>query len=241
MKKKIISIMSAASLMLALVACGNSDSQTASETKPAQTSETVSTEPEDKKTTKQSEIASSDSESETEDKVLVVYFSAGNRKDADAISSATPYVEDMAATEYVAQLIHDSVGGELAKIMPETDYPVGYNDVADKAKSEQDKDLRPQFTLEVNPEEYDTIFIGYPIWWYHLPMIMDTFFEAYDLNGKTIIPFNTHAGSRDGGTYIDIEKLEPDATVLDGFNISGGTGSKETETAVSKWLNNLGY
>ena len=71
-------------------------------------------------------------------------------------------------------------------------------------------------------------------------MIMDTFFETYDFSGVTIIPFNTHAGSRDGGTYGDISKLEPDATVLDGLAIRGeGVGKDSTRTSIEEWLSGL--
>lgn len=99
-------------------------------------------------------------------------------------------------------------------------------------KSEED--------LGVDPTGYDIVFIGYPIWWYEMPMIMDTFFETYDFSGVTIIPFNTHAGSRDGGTYGDIRELEPNATVLDGLAISGSDAGKDSaRTSVEEWLEGL--
>ena len=71
-------------------------------------------------------------------------------------------------------------------------------------------------------------------------MIMDTFFEQYDFSGKTIIPFNTHAGSRDGGTYSDIKELEPNATVLEGLAVPGEDAGKDsTKEAVLLWLQGL--
>lgn len=89
-------------------------------------------------------------------------------------------------------------------------------------------------------DEYNTVFIGYPIWWYQMPTVMQTFFDTYDFSGKTIIPFNNHAGSRDGGTYEDIAELDPNATVLDGLAISGDrTG--DAEASVKEWLSRLGY
>ncbi len=119
-------------------------------------------------------------------------------------------------------------------------YPVIYEDTADRAKSEQDQDERPAFQLNVNPEEYDVIIVGYPVWWYHLPMIMQTFFDSYDFSGKTLIPFNTHAGSRDGGTYREIAALAPGANVLDGLAIAGEQAS-EAESAVRNWLTELEF
>ena len=73
-----------------------------------------------------------------------------------------------------------------------------------------------------------------------MPMVMQNFFDAYDFSGKTIIPFNTHLGSRDGGTYEDIAELEPDATVLDGLAVSGEQ-VQDAETEVNDWLTGLGY
>ncbi len=74
--------------------------------------------------------------------------------------------------------------------------------------------MRPAIKNDINIADYDTIFIGYPMWWYTFPMIIYTLFDKYDFSGKTIIPFNTHMGSADGGTYDTIRELEPNATVI---------------------------
>ena len=156
-------------------------------------------------------------------KVLIVYFSwSGN-------------------THTVAEYIHNTAGGTMARIIPENDYASDYDTVVDVAKQEKKDNVRPKFKdLGVNPEEYDVIFIGYPIWWYTLPMIMYTFFDTYDLSGKTIIPFNTHEGSDDSGTYKTIQELEPNATVLDGLAIRGNEVST-AEEQVKEWLSGLKY
>ena len=73
-----------------------------------------------------------------------------------------------------------------------------------------------------------------------MPMILDTFFDTYDFSGVNLIPFNTHAGSQDGGTYSDISELEPDATVLEGLAISGDdAGSEDAEAEVTEWIQGL--
>ena len=188
------------------------------------------------------ESPAAEAQSQTSDsaRILVVYFSPTNADTADAVSGATPRVGEVSSVEYLAQLIADQTHADLAKITPAEPYPVDYDETADQAKAEQDEDARPDFQLDVDPADYDVIFIGYPIWWYHMPMIMQSFFDAYDLNGKTLIPFNTHAGSRDGGTYRDIEALEPNATVLEGLPVSGesAAGAEKDEQA---WLARLGY
>ena len=77
------------------------------------------------------------------------------------------------------------------------------------------------------------------MWWYTFPMIIYTFFDKYDFSGKTIIPFNTHMGSGDGGTYDTIRKLEPKAKVLTGLPVEMRDAENGPAKAVKKWLNSL--
>ena len=157
------------------------------------------------------------------DKVLVVYFSeTGN-------------------TQKLAQEIYEQVGGDFRRIEPVKPYPTG-QELFDYTKEERDNDERPEFKdLNINLDDYDYIFVGYPMWWYTLPMMMYTFFDTYDFSGKTIIPFNTHEGSGDGGTYETIKEFEPNATVLDGLPIRGGDMSKDQTDTVKEWLKGLGF
>ena len=157
-------------------------------------------------------------------KVLVVYFSqSGN-------------------TQKLAKLISDRVGGDFIRIKTVKDYPTVYATLASDAKAERDNDERPELKdLGIDLDKYDTIFIGYPIWWYQMPMAMYTFFDTYDFSGKTIVPFNTHEGSGDGGTYEDIKELEPDAIVLEGLPIRGGDMEQDQGGKVDNWLKELGF
>ena len=218
--KKTLTVLLTALMILALTACGN---RTAQVTETPQTTEQPAADPET-----------------GEKKIAVIYFSAANNDTVDAVSSATPRVGDVSATEYVANLIHARVGGDLVRIVPDQAYPLAYNAAADQAKQEQNDNARPTFTLDVDPEDYNVIFIGYPVWWYQLPMILDAFFETYDLSGKTIVPFVTHGGSRDSGTYGEIRSYEPNATVLDGLEVNGQRTGK-ADKDVADWLSKLGY
>ena len=157
------------------------------------------------------------------DKILVIYFSeTGN-------------------TQKLAKLISDKVGGDFIRIETEKVYPTNYNELVDDAKKEKENDDRPKLkTLNINLDDYDTIFIGYPIWWYQMPMAMYTLFDNYDFADKTIIPFNTHEGSGSSGTYEDIPKLEPKAKVLEGLPIRGGDMVSDQSSKVDSWLNKLG-
>jgi len=91
-----------------------------------------------------------------------------------------------------------------------------------------------------NLDDYDVIFIGYPIWWYTMPQAMYSFFEEYDFSGKTIIPFDTHYGSGNGGTFRRIAELEPDAEVKEGLAVHQNSVSSSRQTVV-EWLEGLGY
>lgn len=192
-----------------------------------------------------SDLDAEDSVSEDADKdsndTLVIYFSANNLNDVDAVSSATPMVGEESAVEWMANIIHDEVGGNLVQIVPSEDYPLEYDATADLAKTEADSDARPTFNnLDIDPTSYSRVFIGYPIWWYRMPMIMETFFDTYDFDGVTIIPFNTHLGSRNGGTYDMIRDREPGATVLEGIPVSGSdVGKDSSKEDILKWLNGL--
>lgn len=154
-------------------------------------------------------------------RVLVVYFSeTGN-------------------TQRLAKLISDEVGGDFRRIETVKSYPTG-EALFDYTKNERDEDARPELKdLNINMDDYDVIFVGYPIWWYTLPMPLYTFFDTYDFSGKTIIPFNTHEGSSDGGTYSTIKGWEPNATVLDGLAIRGADMKSDQKAKIRNWLKGL--
>ncbi|HBV51151.1 MAG TPA: flavodoxin [Clostridiales bacterium] len=158
----------------------------------------------------------------TDAKALVVYFSwSGN-------------------TKAVAEAIQSQTGSELFEIVPQTPYSDDYNTLLDDAQEEQSTDARPAIsgTIE-NLEQYDVIFVGYPNWWGDMPMILYTFFDSYDLSGKTIAPFCTSGGSGLSGTVNTIKALEPNATVTDGLHI-GSSAASNPDGAVSSWLSEIG-
>ena len=250
--KRLIALLLTVTLALSLAACGTGQKPAEAPNTSTDTSNNNTEAPEQipeassqtMEEPAQPEVPQTDPPAEAQDapekSVLIVFFTPANSDTADAVSSATPRVGDVSSVEYVAQLIAAQVDADMAKIVPTDAYPLPYNDAADQAKRERDNGDRPSFTLDVNPEDYDTIFIGYPLWWYELPMILQTFFESYDFSGKTLIPFNTHGGSRDSGTYEYIAALEPNATVLDGLAVSGDRAGKAADD-VADWLARLGY
>ncbi|MBE6726204.1 MAG: flavodoxin [Ruminococcaceae bacterium] len=178
-------------------------------------------------------------------RILVAYFAMAENSEVDAVSSASVLMDNGEAkgmSQYVAECIAEMTGGDLFSIRTETKYPGSYNPLADYAKREQDNDERPVLTAHIDSlDDYDVIFVGYPIWWYTLPMALFSFFDEYDFTGKTIIPFDTHFGSGRGGTPDVIAELEPGAAVEKNSFAVNQTKAADCWQDVADWLGELGY
>ena len=127
--------------------------------------------------------------------------------------------------------------------MPEKEYPKVYKSCTEVAKGEQKKNARPAYKGDVDTSTYDTIYIGYPIWWGDMPMVVYTFLERHDLNGKTVVPFCTHEGSGVSGTDSAIKRLYKNATVKQALSVRGATAQNkrnEAQKAVEEWLGKIG-
>lgn len=150
-------------------------------------------------------------------------------------------------TEIMAGFIKDYFGekADTFKIDPVKTYPTDYKECTEYATEEKNNDARPEFKNadSLDLSGYDTIFIGYPIWWGDVPMIINTFLEKYDFSGKTIIPFNTHEGSGNAGTFTSIKSKMKDSTVnTKGLAIRGSEArEEESRSTVENWLKELGY
>lgn len=150
--------------------------------------------------------------------------------------------EVLGNTQYVAYVIQENTGADIFRIEPETPYPTEHDTLADLAAQEQEDNARPAIKDSIEDlGQYDTVFVGYPNWWGDMPMILYSFFDAYDFSGKTIIPFNTHGGSGFSGTISTIAELEPDADVReDGFTVSRNN-VQDAEPDILAWLADFGY
>ena len=175
---------------------------------------------------------------ENHGKILVAYFSrAGEEYSIGNVAKGN--------TKIIAEIISQKVGGDLFEIKPVKNYPVDYNECTKIASHEKAVKARPEIFGEVeNFEQYDTIFLGYPIWWGDMPMAVYTFLEKYNFDGKKIIPFCTHGGSGLSSTEQQITLTCPNAKILQGFEIRGATAQKnfsESEQKVSAWLKKIGF
>lgn len=171
-------------------------------------------------------------------KILVAYFSrTGEEYSVGNITKGN--------TAKVAEIIAKKVGADIFEIKPATDYPTNYNDTTKLASREKATKARPAFVGEVKDfSQYDTIFVGYPIWYGDAPMVIYTFLESYNFAGKNIVPFCTHGGSGLSSTDQQFALVCPDAKILQGFEIRGTVAQKnsaETESKISAWLKKIGY
>lgn len=180
-------------------------------------------------------------------KSLVVYFSVPETDDPN--KEMTTEEENSAIivdgkvlgnTEYVAMLIGDYTNSPIYRIEPKVPYTTNHTDLVNLAKEEQNKNTRPEIKTKIsNFDEYDTIYVGYPIWWSDMPQIMYTFFELYDFTGKTVIPFSTHGGSGLAGTVNTIKGKLKDTTVeTNAFTMSRNDMESAPEE-VKSWLQKI--
>ena len=149
---------------------------------------------------------------QTRDQILIAYYSyTGN-------------------TEAAAQQIADLTDGTLAEIQRVN----AYENLRTEAEAEIQNGDRPEITVSTdNVEEYDTIFVGYPIWWDEAPAMIATFLESYDLSDKTIIPFCTSSSDPIDNSLHIFHELCPDANMLDGLRAND-------ENDIAPWLRSLG-
>ncbi len=186
--------------------------------------------------------------SSTDSNILIAYFSLPEDIDTegiDADAGASVVVDNgevKGNVQYMAEIIQETIGGDLFRIETEETYPGDHDPLVDQAAQEQDEQALPALSAHIeNLDQYDTILLGYPNWWADLPQPLYTFLEEYDLSGKTIIPFNSHNGSRFSNTIETIQELQPNATVIeDGFTINERDVPEAAED-VAQWLQGLGY
>ena len=165
-------------------------------------------------------------------KVLVAFFSRADE------NYSVGYV-DKGNTQIIAEMIADKTGGDLFHIETVEAYPADYQACIEKAKEELQSKARPAIKGDVNVEDYDVIYLGYPNWWGEAPMALYTFIEKHNWNGKTVYPFITHEGSGFGGTDKRLERACKGATFKPGLAIPGHVAQNDRAKAqqeVDSWL-----
>lgn len=188
------------------------------------------------------------SPADAESKILIAYFTWAentvvedeSRIDVDATTSASVLAPGNAAR--IAGWIQDRTGGDLFSIVVTEPYSSDYDECLNRAADEKAANDRPELAYHVeNMEQYDVVFLGFPNWWYTVPMAVHSFLEEYDFSGKTVIPFVTHGTGGMAGTIEDMTASLPDsAVVLESIGISRSEVEGAQET-VNGWLDGLGF
>ena len=151
-------------------------------------------------------------------KVLIIYYSrSGN-------------------TQELAQQIQQQTSGDIVRIEPVKAYPATYEETTKQAKEEQQAGFKPEIKpLNINLQDYDTIYLGSPCWWSNLATPVVTFLSDNDLSGKTIALFMTHGGSGFGRSIEHIKELAPNSTVKEGLAVKS-SNVKNAQNDIKNWL-----
>ena len=158
----------------------------------------------------------------------------GNKK------SLVVYYSQTGNTQTVAGKIQTLTGSDIFRIETVKEYPADYTATTEVAQREKNENARPELKGRVqNIEDYDVIYVGYPIWWGTPPMAVFTFLESYDLKGKIIVPFATHGGGGIGTSVQDIKRILPGIDVKDGLSLRGGSVNS-SDPQIESWLERLG-
>ncbi|UGS41905.1 flavodoxin [Pseudocitrobacter corydidari] len=160
-------------------------------------------------------------DSSTPSRTLIIYFSQPEEMKPDAVdgfsgaSVLQKNTPETGSTQFVAQLIQKQTDGDLFRIETATPYPRQHDALLRVAEKEQQTSARPSLKTPLpDLSDYDTIYVGYPIWWYTMPMVIYSLFEQNDFAGKTVIPFTTHGGSRLADSLRQIARIQPQARLV---------------------------
>lgn len=190
------------------------------------------------------EVASTEENTQREGlKTLVVYFSVpetdnpNNMTRDEDNSTVVINGEVLGNTQYVAELIKERTSADIFKLEPTDAYPTDHSELLARAQEEMSNNVKPEIKDNIeNFEQYDVIYIGYPIWNADVPPIINSFLEEYNFDGKTVVPFCTHGGSGLSGTEVKIANKIRNANVIsNGFSISR-TNMDNAISQVESWL-----
>ena len=171
--------------------------------------------------------------SSSDSRRAVIYFSSPDSSDMNALEGST---------QYLGRVIAEKTGADVFRIVPIKAYPTDYSAHTAQAKMEQGENARPAIQDNFGDlSQYDTIFLGYPIWWGDLPMPVYTFLESHDLSGKKIVIFSTYGSSGLGDTVEHVQSVEKGADVeTKAYGVAAGDVGSAKDKVLS-WLSELGY
>ena len=241
----------AALMVLSLAACaGNQQEEQPASAEATEQSQSASVQEEEEpaSTEQQPEEPASSTEqpSDTQESgVLVAYFSWADNAviDGEVDAVASPSVTTPGNVQQLAQWISERTGGDLFSIQVTEPYSSDWDACLERANQERAEDARPELTASVEQlERYDTVFLGYPNWWYGVPMALLSFLEENDLSDKQVYLFCSHGTGGLASSVEQIDEALPDSTALSEniFDVYEEDASSSQQDILA-WLEELGY
>lgn len=246
--KMLLCILLSLCTVIGLSGCGNGRQNAGSETGPpsiseteeSQTSEVMSEAADKPKDAVEGSVAGSN--------MIIAYFSWANNAEeynledigVDVLGHASVVVPGDVGR--IAEYIEERTGAEMFPIILTEKYSSNYNECLEQAKDQRGQDEIPELTEHIdNLDDYNVIFLGFPNWWYTIPVAIDSFVAEHDLSGKTVIPFVSHGTGGLAGTIRDLTAILPDdCTLLQSYDVyEDDIPSAQDE--VNAWLEELGY
>ena len=244
--KKIISFFLAITMALSLAACSATENQENRSSEALESSSAVlEQETIDSSSSEMKASGSEPSEidEEQESNVLVAYFSwADNAILADDVDAvASPSVISPGNVQQLAGWIQEETGGDLFSIRVVDPYPSDWDDCLTRANQERGDNARPELVENVDGlDQYDTVFLGYPNWWYGVPMALLTFLEQNDLSGKQVYLFCSHGTGGLASSVELITEAAPDAIISEDIFDCYEEEASSSQEAIQSWVAGLG-
>lgn len=245
--KKMTTLFLAAVLFSSLSACGAEGSQN-SRFSGSTESNIASAEQETQNTISvQTETAvpgSTDAQGEQRSNILVAYFSWADNAvladDVDAVSS--PSVILPGNVQQLASWVQEETDGDLFSIRVTEPYSSDWDECLERANQERGDNARPELVENVdNLEQYDTVFLGYPNWWYGVPMALLTFLEQNDLSGKQVYLFCSHGTGGLANSVEQITEAAPEAVISDHIFDCYEEEAASSQENIQSWVEDVGY
>ncbi|MBS4968590.1 MAG: hypothetical protein KHZ73_07010 [Lachnospiraceae bacterium] len=248
--KKFTALFLVVSLTFALAACGNSgrDNADGSSTDSYEASSIEETSGVSQGPQENGEAAEAtetpDSVSEEQSKILVAYFSWADNavlaEDVDAVSS--PSVIPSGNVQQLAGWVQEETGADVFSIHVTDPYPSDWDECLERANQERGDNARPELVENIEDlSQYDTIFLGYPNWWYGVPMALLTFLESNDFSGKQVFLFCSHGTGGLANSVEIISEAIPDAEISDNIFDCYEEEASSSEESIRQWVQELGY
>lgn len=241
----------AALMVLSLAACaGSQQEEQSASTEATEQSQSASVQEEEEpaSTEQQPEEPASSTEQPSnaqESGVLVAYFSWADNAviDGEVDAVASPSVTAPGNVQQLAQWVSERTGGDLFSIQVTEPYSSDWDACLERANQERAEDARPELTASVEQlERYDTVFLGYPNWWYGVPMALLSFLEENDLSDKQVYLFCSHGTGGLASSVEQIDEALPDSTALSEnvFDVYEEDAASSQQDILA-WLEELGY